>query len=179
MVVGYPGTVASFLQQSGRAGRRHGDALIFLVGLDTAVNQYVMSHPEYLFDRPVEQAVIDPDNPFVITDHLRCATHELPLAEEEARRFGPHAGMVLRVLEANRKTHLIDGRWYHAAVETPQHEVSLRDTVDANVVIEDVGTGAVLGEVNKLDAPPILHEGAIYFHHGETYRVTKLDLEKN
>jgi len=73
ILVGYPGTLASFFQQSGRAGRREREALVVLVGLDTAINQYIMSNPDYLFGRPIEEAVIDADNPFVITQHLRCA----------------------------------------------------------------------------------------------------------
>jgi len=178
IVVGYPGRLASFLQQSGRAGRGQNDTLIVLVGLDTSVNQYVMSHPEYIFERPVEQAVVDPDNPFVITNHLRCAAHELPVADDEAGRFGPHVGLVLEVLQENLKVRRIRGAWYHAASEVPQHEMSLRDTADRNVVIEDVDTGAVLGQVNKFDAPPILHPEAIYFHRGESYRVLELDVEE-
>jgi len=178
ILVGYPGTLASFFQQSGRAGRQDRDALVVLIGLDTSVNQYVMTDPEYIFGRPVEQAVIDPDNPFVVTGHLRCVTHELPLADAETGRFGPHAEMVLRVLEDNLKVQHIDERWYHAATETPQHEVGLRDYADANVVIEDVDTGAVLGQVNKFDAPPILHPQAIYLHRGDTYEVQSLDLEE-
>ena len=179
IIVGYPGTLASFLQQSGRAGRGDRDALVLLIGLDTAVNQYVMSHPEYLFDRPIEQAVIDRDNPFVVMGHLRCATHEIPLPSDLTSRFGPHADVILNILQENRKVRQIDGRWYHAASETPQHEMSLRSTIDANVVIEDADTGEVLGEVNKLDASPILHPEAIYMHRGDTYRVLKLDFEKN
>jgi len=179
ILVGYPGTLASFFQQSGRAGRRERDALVVLVGLDTTVNQYVMSHPEYIFGRPIEQAVIDPDNPFVTTGHLRCATHELPLPDDEAALFGRHTSMVLRVLEDNLKVKHIGDRWYHSAKETPQHEVSLRDYADKNVLIEDVDSGAVLGQVNKFDAPPILHPEAIYMHRGDTYRVLELDLEKN
>ncbi len=178
ILVGYPGTLASFFQQSGRAGRQDRDSLVILVGLDTAINQYVMSHPDYLFGRPVEQAVIDEDNPFVITSHLRCATHELPLPEAEADLFGEHAAMVLAILEANRKVKRLGDMWYHAASETPQHEVSLRDYADANVLIEDADSGEVLGEVNKFDAPPILHPGAIYLHQGDTYEVLELDLER-
>ena len=177
VVVGYPGTLASFLQQTGRAGRGRDDTLVVLVGLDTSVNQYVMSHPEYIFERRVEQAAIDPDNPFVITNHLRCAAHELPIGPEDARRFGPHVELVLGVLEENRKVRRIRGKWYHSAAETPQHEMSLRDTADRNVVIEDADTGQVLGQVNKFDAPPILHPEAIYFHRGESYRVLELDVE--
>ena len=179
VVVGYPGTLASFFQQSGRAGRSAGDALVVLIGLDTAVNQYIMTHPEYVFGRPVEQAVIDRDNPFVVLGHLRCATQELPLATDEVQRFGPHADIGLNVLAANHKVRWIDGRWYHAASELPQHEMSLRDTADKNVVIEDVDTGEVIGEVNKFDAPPILHPEAIYMHRGDTYRVLALDLDRN
>ena len=176
VVVGYPGTLASFRQQSGRAGRGDRDTLVVLVGLDTAVNQYVMGHPEYVFGRPVEQAVVDADNPFVVTGHLRCATHEMPLAPQEAGRFGPHAGTVLKILEENRKVRHIKGRWYHAASETPQHEMSLRDTADRSVTIEDVDTGEVIGQVNKFDASPILHPEAIYLHRGQTYRVLELDI---
>ena len=178
IVVGYPGTLASFLQQSGRAGRGEKDTLIILIGLDTAVNQYVMSHPEYLFGRAVEQAAVEPDNPFVIMGHVRCAAHEIPLAEAEAGRFGPHEEIVLGVLQENHKVRRIRDRWYHATSETPQHETNLRDATDRNVLIEDVDTGEVLGEVSKFDAPPILHPEAIYFHRGETYRVLELDVEE-
>ena len=179
ILVGYPGTLASFYQQSGRAGRRDRDVLAVLIGLDTTINQYVMSHPDYVFGRPVEQAVLDADNPFVITGHLRSAAHELPLPDAEADSFGPHAGTVLKVLEENLKVRHIGGRWYHAASETPQHQVSLRNYSDHNVVIEDSETGAVLGQVDRFDAPPILHPEAIYMHRGDTYLVEQLDLERN
>jgi len=179
ILVGYPGTLASFFQQSGRAGRQDRPALIVLVGLDTSVNQYIMSHPEHVFGRPVERGVIDPDNPFVVTGHLRCATHELPLGDDEAPLFGPHAQVALRILEENRKVRRIRDRWYHAASETPHHEFSLRAMDTGTVLIEDADSGQVLGEVTRLDAPPILHPEAIYMHRGDTYRVQKLDLEKN
>jgi len=179
IVVGYPGRVSSFLQQSGRAGRGERDSLVVLIGLDTAVNQYVMSHPEYILGRPVEQAVIDADNPFVLLSHLRCAAQEVPLPAEEAARLGPHAPIALKVLQENRKVRQIDGAWYHAASELPQHETSLRDYADKNVVIEDADTHEVIGQVNKFDAPPILHPEAIYMHRGDTYRVLDLDLERN
>ena len=178
ILVGYPGTLASFFQQSGRAGRQERDALVVLVGLDTSVNQYVMSRPDYLFDRPIERAVVEPHNPFVALGHLRCATQELPLERDETDLFGPHAETVLHVLEENRKVNRIEERWYHAASEIPQHEVSLRNYSDANVTIHDVDTGEVLGEVDKFDAPPILHPEAIYMHRGDTYRVLDLDLER-
>ena len=178
IIVGYPGTRAAFFQQAGRAGRTEEASVVFLVGLDTSVNQYVMSSPDYVFGRSIEQAVIDPDNPFVATGHVRCAAYEMPISDEEAGMFGPHAEMVLRVLSENMKLKKIDHSWYHAASETPNHEVSLRNYADANVAIHDVDTGAVLGEVNKYDAEPIVHPGAVYMHRGETYIVLNLDLDR-
>jgi DEAD/DEAH box helicase domain-containing protein len=178
IIVGYPGTLASFFQQAGRAGRTDADSLVVLVGLDTSVNQYVMSHPEYLFGRPIERAALDPHNPFVLTGHLRCAAHELPLAPEELPRFGPHAAAALEVLQENKKVTRIGERWYHAATEIPQHEVSLRSYCDRTVLIQDADSGAVLGQMSKFDAPPILHPEAIYMHLGDTYRVLDLDLDR-
>jgi len=179
VLVGYPGTRASFFQQAGRAGRQGRDALAVLVAVDTAVNQYVASQPAYVFGQPVEEAVLDPDNPFIITGHLRCAAQEMALSDEDARLFGPHAVMALRVLSDNLKVRRIKDRWHHAATETPQHEISLRDMVPANVLITDADSGQVVGEVDQLDAPPLLHPGAIYMIQGDTHRVLSLDLERN
>lgn len=178
VIVGYPGTLASFFQQAGRAGRTDEESLVVLVGLDTSVNQFVMSSPEYLFDRCVEHAVIDFENPFVAIGHLRCAAFEMPLSEAEEPLFGPHARLALNILEENRKLKNINNKWYYASSEVPNHEVSLRDYADANVVIEDVDTGAVLGEVNEFDAEPIIHPGAVYIHRGDTYLILDLDLDR-
>jgi len=179
VIVGYPGTLASFFQQSGRAGRKERDAVVFLIGLDTSVNQFIMSHPEYLFERRVEQALIQPENPFVATGHVRCAAQEMALSDAEAAVFGPHAPLVLRILEENSKVRRIGDRWYHASSEIPQHEVSLRESADENVIIQDADSGEALGEINRYDAEPIVHAEAIYMHRGDTYRVLELDLDDN
>ncbi len=181
IVVGYPGTLASFFQQSGRAGRRDRPSLVILVALDTTINQYIVRHPEYLFGRPVEEGVVQADNPYVVMNHLRCAAHELPLADGETETFGPHARLALEVLESERKVYrdAERGLWFHSAPEVPQHEVSLRDYADRTVAIVDVSDGEkVIGQLNKFDAPPIIHPEAIYLHRGQTYYVEDLDLER-
>jgi DEAD/DEAH box helicase domain-containing protein len=179
IIVGYPGTLSSFLQQAGRAGRGARDSVVFLVGLDTSVNQYIMHNPAYIFDRCVEEAVIDPRNPHVLLGQLRCAAHELPIESAELARYGPCADLALRVLNENHKIARVDDRWYHAAAETPQHEVSLRSYSGANVVIRDIDTGEAIGEIDRFDAEPILHPEAIYMHQGQTFRVLELDLDRN
>jgi|GEM_PF-128163 len=179
IIVGYPGTLAGFFQQAGRAGRRDRESLSVLVGIDTAVNQYVMKHPEYVFGKPIERIVLDADNPYILSGQLRCAAYELPISEDELPAFGEYARLVLDVLTEQHKLNRVGGTWYHASDDVPEHEVSLRDVCDANVAITDVDTGRVIGELNKYDAQPIIHPNAIYMHQGETYLVLELDLDRN
>ena len=111
IVVGYPGLLSAFFQQTGRAGRSGRDSLCILVGTGTLINQYVMGHPEFVFDRPVERAIVDEENPFVVVGHVRCATAELPVTEPEMARFGYATRMSLEVLEEEKKIRRIEDAW--------------------------------------------------------------------
>jgi DEAD/DEAH box helicase domain-containing protein len=83
LLVGFPGTMASFWQQAGRAGRhRSRHALSVLIGLDNPLDQYFMRHPSELFGHPLEHALTDPANPHILAQHLPCAAHEGPLMTE-------------------------------------------------------------------------------------------------
>ena len=180
LIVGYPGRRANFFQQAGRAGRGDRDALVVLVALDTAINQWIVRHPEVIFGRPIEEAVVDLDNPHVVSGHLRAAAAEMPLAAEEEELFGERAGEVLAVLQEKRKVKRLGDRWYHTSSEVPQHEFGLRAMADANVTIVDTrNKNRLIGEVDRYDAYALVHPGAIYLHLGETYEVERLDLERN
>ena len=179
MVVGYPGTQNAFFQQMGRAGRGGRDALCILIGTDTPINQYIMQHPEFVFERPIEHAVVDQENPFVLLGHLRCAAAELPIAESEYERFGYATGFALEVLEEEHKVHHIRDRWYHAASEQPSHEVRLRGYGDESTVIMDADSDQVLDRVDKFRSLRIFYPGAIYFHQGDTYAMLEHDTDRN
>ncbi len=62
LLVGYPGSIASTWQRGGRVGRAGQEALIILIALPDALDQYFMRHPEDFFARRPEAAVIDPGN---------------------------------------------------------------------------------------------------------------------
>ena len=179
IIVGYPGLLSAFFQQAGRAGRTEEDSLVVLVGIDTAINQYVMTHPEYIFDRPIERAVIDRDNPFVVLGHLRCASAELPVPESEANRFGYASDLILEVLEEKQKVLRRDGVYYHAASEQPAHEVRLRGYGDESAVVVDADSGRIIDRLDKFRAQRIFYPGAIYFHRGDTYALVEHDTERN
>src|SRR6185295_4984500 len=78
VLAGYPGTIASLWQQAGRAGRRSESSAAILVASSAPLDQFMMSHPDYLFGASPEHARVNPDNPFIRVNHLKCATFELP-----------------------------------------------------------------------------------------------------
>src|SRR6202012_5619516 len=62
VMAGYPGTIAATWQRAGRAGRRKTGSLAIMVASSAPVDQYVVEHPEYLFERSPEHAYVNPDN---------------------------------------------------------------------------------------------------------------------
>jgi len=179
IIVGYPGTVASLWQQAGRAGRGTEESVVFLVGQNSPIDQYLMLHSDYLFAQNPEQAVVDPDNPHVAIGHLRCATHELPLRDEEVELFGPYADVVLELLEEEGSVRHLQGHWYWASSAYPAAEVNLRNIAGPVYTIQDESEGEkVIGTLDEVSALAQLHDHAVYLHGAETYFVNKLDLEQ-
>ena len=79
VLAGYPGTIASARQQMGRACRRQEVSAAVLVATATALDQYVVAHPDYLLARTPEHARLNPDNEIILAGHLACAAAELPI----------------------------------------------------------------------------------------------------
>ena len=82
---GFPGTIASMWQQAGRAGREAQQSIAVLVAGDDQLDQWFMAHPDQVFTRPPEPAVINPANPYVLHAHLACAAYEQPLGHADER----------------------------------------------------------------------------------------------
>ena len=171
--VGFPGTVASLRQQWGRAGRR-GHGLAVLVASEDALDQYFMREPEALLERHIEAAILDHENPRVLDGHVLAAAFEAPLDEADRELLGDAAlerAAQLPELQPTKAGYVWAGREYPAA------RVSLRSTGPEAFTIVEGSTGTMLGIVEQERAYSTVHEGAVYLHLGESYRVRELDLE--
>ncbi len=152
-----------------------------MVAGDDQLDQWIMKHPKDLLDRPPEQAVINPDNPFVLGPHLACAAFEKPLAPGDDRYWGEALDDGVRNLVREDKLLLKpsgNGRplGVYAGRDRPSRAIGLRSTSSAEVQIVR-GDGSAVGTVDSARACSAVHTGAIYLHQGRPYRVVSLDLD--
>lgn len=176
---GYPGSIASAWQQMGRAGRRQGTSAAVLVASSFALDQFLASQPSYFFGASPERARVNPDNLYILVNHVKCAAFELPFREKDL--FGKaEVSEILEYLEEQRVLHRAEGRYHWQADSFPAEGFSLRSATSENVVILDVSDPArhtVVGEVDRPSAPMLVHPEAIYFHGAKAYQVLELDFK--
>jgi len=175
----FPGTLASFRQQSGRAGRSKDMSLVTLIGGHDALDQYFMHHPDELFSRPPEAAVINPDNPHVLDAHAACAAYELPLQIADRDYFGDGLEESVNRLVQAGHLRLRGHKLYWARRHPPAPKLNLRSSGGPTFTIIDTDKGEELGTVEQERAFRDTHQGAVYLHQGDTYLVEKMDLERH
>ena len=171
--VGFPGTVASLRQQWGRAGRT-GHGLAVLVASEDALDQFFMREPDALLNRHVEAAILDHANPRVLDGHVRAAAFEAPLDDADAETLGPAALERAPLLPELRHT---PSGYVWAGRDYPAGRFGLRSTTPDPFTVVDASTGSLLGLVERERAYSTVHDGAVYLHLGESYRVLELDLD--
>jgi DEAD/DEAH box helicase domain-containing protein len=177
ILVGYPGTVMTTWQRSGRVGRSQRESLTVMVAQQDALDQYFMRNPADFFKRGVEAAVLNPDNKTIMKQHLLCAAAEQPL--ESTDPLLARAAVQEAITELSEEGGLLlaaaGDRWF-ASRRYPHRHTDLRGSGRA-FTIREADTATILGEI---DGHRSLHEcypGAIYLHRGQTWLVTGLDLE--
>ncbi len=185
VLVGYPGSQASFWQRAGRVGRRGNESLVIQIARSEPVDQFLVQNPEWLFSAPKEELASDPDNLVILSEQLKCAAFELPFhlgAEGEGLRDEPaYAGTpaVVPILEyltaESRFLHRSGDTWYWMADSYPAQDVSLNGGEADNVLVLDLDTGDAIGEVDRESSITQVHEGAIYQVQGVTWRIERFD----
>jgi DEAD/DEAH box helicase domain-containing protein len=179
VIAGYPGSIASFRQQSGRAGRRFSKSLVIYVAGSGALDQYLVNRPHVLSETAPETARINPKNLFVLVDHAKCAAFELPF--ERTERFSvldePETEEVLGYLESHQVLHRSDTRWHWMERQFPANHVNLRGVPEENFIVIDLDTDKVLAEVDFKSAHTTLHTHAIYHVDSRHYQVELLDYD--
>ena len=176
LIAGWPGTWASLWQQAGRAGRAGHHATAVFIARDDPLDTYLIHHPDTLLRHPVEPAVLDPANPYVLGPHLAAAAAELPLTEPDLDLFGPASGAAVTRLAAAGELRKRPSGWYYARHRRPAREISIRGDLGRPVRVVEEATGRLVGTMDEPSAHRYVHEGAVYLHQGESYLVSRLEL---
>jgi DEAD/DEAH box helicase domain-containing protein len=177
LIAGWPGTWASLWQQAGRAGRAGHHATAVFIARDDPLDSYLVHHPDTLLRHPVEPAVLDPANPYVLGPHLAAAAAELPLTEPDLDLFGPAAGPAVAGLAAAGELRRRPSGWYSAGRRRPAAAVSIRGGHGRPVRVVEEATGRLIGTMDEPSAHRYVHDGAVYLHQGESYLVSRLELD--
>ena len=180
VLCGYPGTIASTWQQAGRAGRRGSVSLLIVVASSGPLDQYIITHPEYFFNQSPERALINPNNLYILLNHLKCAAYELPFQEGELFEGLEDTPELLGYLKDENILRQVAGKYYWMAEEFPQAGINLRSASDQNFLIVDITDPKkhrVIGEMDRFTVPMLLHQYAIYMHEGTQYQVEQLDFD--
>ena len=177
ILAGYPGTISSSWQQSGRSGRRDRPSMSVLIATSSPVDQFLVHNPDYFFGASPEHARINPDNLHLLVDHIKCSAFELPFQSSE--KFGKEdLPEILTFLREEGFLHETGEafHWIHEAY--PANAVSLRRITSDNFLVVDTSKGnEIIAEVDFTSALTTLHEKAIYMCEGIPYYVDQLDFE--
>ena len=186
VLAGYPGAIASLWQQAGRAGRRSGCSAAVFVATSAPLDQFMVTHPDYLFGMPPEHARVNPDNPFILVSHLKCAAFELPVGDDE--RFGDlDVRRFLGALEDEEVLHHTGRRWHWAAETYPADHTSLRTVTTDNFLVIDTTARdekqtkrrQIIAEVDWGSAFATIYPKAIYLVESEPYEVQELHFRED
>ena len=178
VVAGYPGArLPSLVQQWGRAGRKSGTSLAVLVARSHPVDPVHYRPSRLPLRYPVEEARIDPDNPYILADHLKCALFEMPLlATEGFGKLEPsRIEGLLDIMSHANTIRKVKDRYMWSNEGFPASAISLRNIPGENFVVIDMVHDRILAEVDFVSAHTMLHEGAIHNVDGIQYQVKRLD----
>jgi DEAD/DEAH box helicase domain-containing protein len=174
VVSGYPGSVSSFWQQAGRAGRRGEPSLAVFVAFEGILDQYLLRHPEVLLDRTWERATVDLLNDHIVVGHLLCAASELPVPDPG--QVQPEAGAIAALAKAGL-LHRTPAGWVYAGTTRPHEAVRLDGVGHDTIALQDAEDVTLLETLDLERAQREAFPNAVYLHQAKTWLVESLDLD--
>lgn len=185
---GFPGSLMSFWQRVGRAGRSNHGLVIFLPLASDPLDAFYARNPEQLLSGEVEKAAFNADYATILSKHLSCGCVEsgLPLGEVQ-NRFGAAAGAIAdSLLQQNKLVLSRDGKlWGIRGMGEngyPHKNLNLRSSAQNSIELIDKHSGEVFEQMPLPLAHREVFPGAIYTVQdalGEliAYRSESLDQE--
>ncbi|MBD0386623.1 MAG: DEAD/DEAH box helicase [Nostoc sp. C3-bin3] len=183
LIRGFPGSLMSFWQRVGRAGRKQHGLVIYLPLGQNPIDVYYARHNQKLLSGEVESAAFNPDYPTILGKHLECGCIESSLTLRELNtRFGQASGAVAGSLLQQNKIYLTGngklwGRGY------PHRDINIRSSAQKSISLIHKHTGEILESMSLPLAHREVFPEAIYMMQDESgrliaYRSESLNADK-
>ena len=177
IISGYPGTMISTWQQSGRAGRSNQKSIAILIAFENQLDQYFMNNPKFFFDKPHENAIIDLSNPILQEAHLLCAAKELPIKIGDCEKYFGVDEEILDELVSKKYLHENHrGDYMYPYDDNPAMDHSLDQISSEEFKV--MNNGRLLETMERSQVYREAHEGAILINKGDTYVVNNVNLTR-
>ena len=173
IISGFPGSMISTWQQGGRSGRGNQKSLVILVAFENQLDQYFMKNPEFFFDKPHENVVIDLNNEKLLNNHIICAANELPISMEEIKEIFKVDEYFIENIIKNRDLKKSAGLYIYPYDDNPAFEFSL-DQI-SNEIFSVMNGNQLIEKIERSQMYREAHEGAILINKGQTYIVTDVN----
>jgi len=183
ILTGYPGSIASTLQQIGRAGREQNESIAILVASSNPIDQYIIKRPEYLLLNNPEKALINPNNFNILLNHLKLSISEISFIEGE--KFGnldwDQIKLVINQLLENGNILKIGNKYISDKNNSNSLPFSLRNMSSITMKLINItkGKDLLIGDIDYASSLWMVHPQAIYFHLGDQFRVSEINFENH
>lgn len=186
----FPGMVMDARQMFGRAGRAGEGAVIFIADRLDPFDQFYFERPDHLFRGPTEEVVANPENPYLLAAHLRCAAQtsqakyknqEGPLSGRWVELFGSMGRDLLDLLTEQGKLRVQAGSYYMDVGEPHDSEPldNIRSMSNVTYTLKNEVDDQLLEEKREDTAFRDAHPEAILWCKGEKFKVLKFDRESH
>jgi len=175
---GYPGTMMATWQQAGRAGRSCQDSFCFMLAQPDPLDQYFMKHSGAFFEASHEHAIIDMDNPYILTGQALCAASELPIDLERDRKwFGDQLSELVDAQAGQKLLSKTRKGWVYSGHRRAADLVGLDNISEDSFRV--ICQGETIETMDRSQAYREAHPGAVMLHQGEQYIVDEMDLVRH
>lgn len=178
VISGFPGSMTSFMQQAGRAGRKYQDSEITFIAGQSPIDQYYVKNPDSFFDSPTEEAILGIENPYILSAHLLCAAAELPYNSSRDRKyFGETADDIIEGFKEKRLVASTKRGYVYCGMENPAQTNTFFGTIGKTWAV--VFGKNTLETMDDSQAYREAYLGAVILHQGEKFRVDKIEESEN
>ena len=165
---GVPDSLATAQQQMQVVRDTKDVSVGLLVASASPMDQFLTAHPSLFMEESQERMVLNPNNPYIIANHIAHAHRELPFSALE--HFGNHANPLEHpyVNLVNEKNKIAEVSLY-TATSTFFSVLDVTDSADRKVITH----------MDRASAPSFLYPQSTFILEGQVYEVEDLNYDIN